>query len=58
MSNPYMKYKQTSVLSATKEQILLLLYEGAIKFTKMAIMAAEEKKVAERGQNILRALIS
>lgn len=55
MSNPYQKYKQTSVLSASREQILLMLYEGAIKFTKLAIQAAEQKKIADRGQNIIRA---
>jgi len=55
MSNPYQKYKQTSVMSASREQILLMLYEGAIKFTKLAIQAAEQKKIAERGQNIIRA---
>lgn len=55
MSNPYNKYKQTSVLSASREQILLMLYEGAIKFTKLAIQAAEQKNIAERGRNIMRA---
>lgn len=55
MSNPYQQYKKTSVLSASREQILLMLYEGAIKFTKLAIQATEQKKVAERGRNILRA---
>ncbi len=55
MSNPYSKYKQTSVLSASREQILLMLYEAAIKFTKLAIQAAEQKKIADRGQNIIRA---
>lgn len=56
MSNPYNKYKQTSVLSASREQILLMLYEAAIKFTKLAIQAVEQKNIAERGRNILRAL--
>ena len=54
-ANPYNKYKQTSVLSASREQILLMLYEGAIKFTKLAIQAAEQKKIADRGHNIMRA---
>lgn len=53
--NPYNKYKQTSVLSASREQILLMLYEGAMKFTKLAIQAIENKQIAERGQNIIRA---
>lgn len=55
MANPYNKYKQTSVLSASREQILLMLYEGAMKFTKLAIQAMENKQIAERGQNIIRA---
>lgn len=53
--NPYQKYKQTAILSATREQILLMLYEGAIKFTKLAVQAIDENKIAERGQNILKA---
>jgi flagellar secretion chaperone FliS len=55
MSNPYSKYKATSVQSASREKILLLLYEAAIKFTKKAIMACEAKDIAERGLNIGRA---
>jgi flagellar protein FliS len=56
MANPYNKYKQTSILSASREQILLMLYEAAIKFTKLAIQAIEEKRIADKGNNILRAL--
>jgi flagellar protein FliS len=55
MSNPYQKYKQTAVQSASREKILLMLYEGAIKFTKLAIIACENKKIADRGMNIGRA---
>lgn len=55
MSNPYQKYKQTSIMSASKEQVLLMLYEGAIRFTKLAIQAAEKNNIPERGKNILRA---
>jgi flagellar protein FliS len=55
MSHPYQKYKQTSIQSASREKLLLMMYEGAIKFTKLAIKAAEEKKVAERCVNIGRA---
>ena len=55
MSNPYQKYKTTAVQSASREKILLMFYEGAIKFTKLAVKACEEKKIAERGYNIGRA---
>jgi flagellar protein FliS len=55
MKNAFQKYKNTSITSASKEKILLMLYEGAIKFTKRAIKACEEKNIAERGMNIGRA---
>jgi flagellar protein FliS len=54
-SNPYKKYKETSVLSASKEKVLLMLYEAAIKFIKKAIQACERKDIAERGINIGKA---
>ena len=54
MKNAYQKYKTTSIQSASKEKLLLMMYEGAIKFTKLAIQAAEEKKIADRGMNIGR----
>jgi flagellar protein FliS len=55
MSNAYQKYKNTSIQSASREKLLLMMYEGAIKFTKLAIKAAEEKKIADRCMNIGRA---
>jgi flagellar protein FliS len=55
MKNAYQKYKQTSIQSASREKLLLMLYEGAIKFIKKGIIAAENKQIAERGMNIGRA---
>jgi len=55
MKSAYQKYKQTSIQSASKEKLLLMLYEGAIKFVKLAIQSLEQKKVAEKGVNIGRA---
>jgi flagellar secretion chaperone FliS len=55
MKNAYQKYKQTSIQSASREKLLLMMYEGAIKFMKLAIQAAEEKRIADRGMNIGRA---
>lgn len=54
MSNPYQKYKATAVQSAGREKLLLMLYEGAIKFTKLAIVACENKNIHDRGYNIGR----
>ena len=51
----FQKYKQTSVTSASREKLLLMMYEGAIKFTKKAIVACETKDISERGLNIGKA---
>jgi flagellar protein FliS len=53
--NAYQKYQNQSVQTASREKLLLMLYEGAIKFVKMAIAAIEAKDIAGRGQNIGRA---
>jgi flagellar protein FliS len=55
MNDAYKKYKATSVASASREKLLLMLYEAAIKFTKLALMAAEKNDIAGRGLNIGRA---
>lgn len=55
MSSGYSKYKKTSIESASKEKILLMLYEGAIRFIKQAKEANQNKDVKLRGEMIGRA---
>lgn len=55
MKSAAQKYKQTSVQSASREKILLMLYEGCIRFMKQAMIAIDNKDIAERGMNIGRA---
>lgn len=55
MKNAYQKYKDTSIQSASREKLLLMLYEGAIRFVKRAAQACDEKDIAERGHNIGKA---
>ena len=50
----YNKYKQTAVESAGREKLLLMLYEGAIKFTKRAIIAVDNKDIPGRCENITK----
>ena len=45
-------YKKTSVETASKEQILLMLYQAAIKHCKKAIEAIEQKNLAKKGECI------
>ncbi len=50
----YKKYKETSITSASKEKLLLMMYEGAIKFTKRAILSLEQKNIPQKCENIGR----
>ncbi len=55
MSNPYSQYQKTQVMTASREKVLLMLYEGAIRFTKQAHAAMKQKKIAEKGKFISKA---
>lgn len=52
MSYGYGAYKKTSVNTASKEQILLMLYQAAIKNCKKAIEAIDNKQIAKKGEFI------
>ena len=57
MSNKAFKaYQQTSVTTAKPDKILLMLYEGCIKFIRISKLKLQEKKIAEKGKNISKAL--
>lgn len=45
-------YKKTSVHTASKEQILLMLYQAAIKNCKKAIQSIDDDEVAKKGEYI------
>ena len=45
-------YKKTSVHTASKEQILLMLYQAAIKNCKKAMEAIDEKDIPKKGEFI------
>lgn len=63
INNPYQKYQNQSVQTATPERLLLMLFEGAIRFCKEAMIGvdqnnfqlANEKNI--RVQNIINELI-
>lgn len=47
-------YKNNSVNYASKEQLLLMLVDGAVKFSKMARQALEEKNISESHKNLVK----
>lgn len=53
-ANPYLKqYKQNQVQTATPEEILILLYDGAIQFLLKAKVAIENKDNEQINHNLL-----
>ena len=54
-SNAYDTYKQNSILTASPEELTLMLYNGLIKFIMLAQKAIEEKDIQKAHDNIIRA---
>ena len=54
--NPYSHYQQNQILSASPERLLLMLYDGAIRFTCQAIHGLEEENLALTHHGINKAL--
>lgn len=52
--NPYEQYQKNKVLTATPAEVTLMLYEGAIKFCNIAIMAIEQKDLEKAHVNIMK----
>jgi flagellar protein FliS len=55
-NNPYQAYQKTQVMTSRPDKVLLLLYEGAIRFTKLAAQKTRENNIPEKGKYISRAL--
>lgn len=53
-SNPYNTYKQNSVNMASKEKLLLMLLDGAVKYTKIAKIAIQEKDIVRAHKELIR----
>lgn len=54
-ANPYAKYREMQVTTATPGQLLLMLYDGAIRFCRDACVALEAGKTEESHRLLLRA---
>lgn len=53
-ANPYNTYKQNSVNTASKEQLLLMLLDGAVKYTKIARLAIIDKNMERAHKELIR----
>ncbi|MDQ0269085.1 flagellar export chaperone FliS [Cytobacillus purgationiresistens] len=50
--NPYQKYQQASVNTATPAELALMLYNGCLKFISLAKRAIEQSEVEKRNEYI------
>jgi flagellar protein FliS len=54
MSNPYEKYKNNAVSSLSQEQLVIMLVEGAVKYTKVARLALEKGDLERANKELIR----
>lgn len=52
LPNPYAKYNNSKVLTASPAELTLMLYDGAIKFCNIAIMGIEQNDIQKAHTNI------
>ena len=50
----YAQYNQNKIMTASPAELTLMLYEGAIKFCNIAIMAIEQKDIEKANNNIVK----
>ena len=52
---PYQAYKQNSVNTASPGELTVMLFNGCLKFIKLAKLAIEEKNIEQRNVNLIKA---
>ncbi|WP_186429877.1 flagellar export chaperone FliS [Clostridium sp. BSD9I1] len=53
-NNAYNAYKTNSVNFASKEQLLLMLVDGAVKFAKIGRQGIEERNITKAHSNLVK----
>lgn len=54
-NNPYQAYQQGAVQTASPEELTLMLYNGCLKFIKLARTGIQEKNIELKNTNLLKA---
>ena len=55
INSPYHQYKKTQIDTANQGKLIVMLYDGAIKFINIAIEAMPSKSIEKIHTNILKA---
>ena len=54
LHNAYSQYNNSKILTASPAELTLMLYDGAIKFCNIAIVAVEHKDIEKAHTNIVK----
>ena len=54
LTNAYSQYNNSKILTASPAELTLMLYDGAIKFCNIAIVAVEHKDIEKAHTNIVK----
>ena len=54
MKNPYAAYANSKIMTASPAELTLMLYDGAIKFCNIAVVAIENKDIEKAHNNIIK----
>ena len=55
LPNAYAQYSNSKVLTASPAELVLMLYDGAIKFCNIALVAIDAKHIPKAHTNIVKA---
>lgn len=55
LQSPYQAYQQNSVQTATPGQLIIMLYDGAVRFTKAGIEGIQRRQYAVANTNLKKA---
>ena len=54
VNNPYAAYQNSKIMTASPAELILMLYDGAIKFSNIAIAAIEKNDIEKAHNNIIK----
>lgn len=54
INNPYAAYQNSKIMTASPAELTLMLYDGAIKFSNIAVAAIEKNDIEKAHNNIIK----
>ena len=53
-NNAYAQYNRNKIMTASPQELTLMIYDGAIKFCNIAMSAIEENNIQKAHENIMK----